>query len=323
MRYYTINITNPTTGAIVKQWSSIVNGYTDPGAHQIEFEIFAAPFSQPVGDLASTLKIRGPALQDLYSSSFLGMNLDLYAGMSKGLPLANPTQQGALIKDGTIWQSYGNWIGTDMTLDFVVLALGNSNAKPANLVFDWTAGTPLSYAISASLTTAYPNLKQSITISPNIVLAHDEKGVYETLSQFARYLEGITVGLFGTNYIGVQIVLQQDRFVVYDNSGQSNPIQIAFTDLVGQPTWVSSNIVQITTVMRGDIQAGNYVQLPQGILGQPGFVITVPQSQSQARSQSGFQGPLYVQQIRHIGSFRDPAGTSWVSVFNCAITNPS
>jgi hypothetical protein len=290
----------------VKQWSSMAGGFTDPGAHQIEFEIFSAPFSQPVGGLASTLKIRGPALQDLFASNYLGMTLDLYAGMSQGLPLANPTQQGALIKDGTIWQSYGNWIGTDMTLDFVVLPLGN-----------------LANAISATLTTAYPNIKQSITISPNLVLAHDEHGYYETLSQFARYLEGITFQLFGTTYSGVQVVLQKNRFVVYDSNRQSTPIQIAFTDLVGQPTWVQSNIVQITTVMRGDIQVGSVVQLPQAMLGQPGFFITVPQAQSQARSQSGFQGPLDVQQIRHIGSFRDPAGTSWVSVFNCAITPPS
>ena len=35
-----------------------------------------------------------------------------------------------------------------------------------------------------------------------------------------------------------------------------NPIQIAFTDLVGQPTWVQFGTVSIPCVMRSDIQVG-------------------------------------------------------------------
>ncbi len=315
MRYYALIVSNPA-GQTMAQWSSQNNGAFDPGAHQIEFDIPIAAFATPLG--AASIKLWGPKLKDIAQvSDFNGMDLRLYGGMTNGLPLANPAQQGELIR-GTIWQAYGNWIGTEMTLDFVVNASGVSLDKPGNIVLNWTAGTPLASAIAQTLTTAFPTLKQQINISPNLILAHDEKGYWPTLEGFAQFLENVTVGLFGNTYIGVQVALRQGTFVVYDGSSQTNPIQIAFTDLVGQPTWVGQQLCQITTVMRGDIQVGNYIKLPTGFIAGVGSVVTLPNTTTQYGDRSAFQGTLFVQEMRHTGSFRDPDGRSWVTTMNCA-----
>ena len=37
-----------------------------------------------------------------------GMTIKMWVGMSKGLPLAKPAQQG-LVLEGTVWQVLGNW----------------------------------------------------------------------------------------------------------------------------------------------------------------------------------------------------------------------
>lgn len=314
MRYYNIVIKHPTTGATLKQWSSMNGGYTDPGAHLVEFEIYSSFFATPTGSVDSSIKVWGPSIQELFDANYNGASIDVYAGMSKGLPLANPAQQGALIKDGTIWQQYSNWIGTDMTIDFIVKALA-----PGNLSFHWKAGTPLAQAIAATLSAAYPKMKQQINISPNLKLAHDEYGYYDTMAEFAGMLQSITVNLFGVTYRGVQVTLRDGAISVTDGTTPQQPVQLAFTDLVGQPTWLEPQIVQVTTVMRGDIQAGQHIKLPQRTSAAPGQVFSPPQSLAQFRSKSAFEGSLFVQAVRHIGNSRDPDGRAWVSIFNCAL----
>lgn len=315
MRYYAIVVQDANSGSTVAQWSSQNAGAFDPGAQQVQFDIPVAPYAQPLG--LAAIKIWGPRLQHIaQSSDFNGMNLTLYGGMTTGLPLANPQQQGELIR-GTIWQAYGNWIGTEMTLDFIISPSGVSNDKPGNISFHWKAGTSLSSAIAQTLSTAFPTLKQSININPNIVLAHDEAGYWLTLEGFAAFLESVTVGLFGSTYDGVQVALQQGTFAVYDGSSPASPIALSFTDLVGQPTWIGTNQCQVTTVMRGDIQVGNSITLPQGFVPGAGSVTVLPSSMSQYASQSAFQGTMLVTAIRHVGSFRDPDGRAWVSIFNC------
>ena len=100
--------------------------------------------------------------------------------MSKGLPLATPSQSGLLVK-GTVFQCYGNWIGTEQSLVFLIGGTTGAPDAPVNMPFTWQKGTPLSVAISNVLSTAFPAMAQKIAISPNLVLGYTETGDYRNL----------------------------------------------------------------------------------------------------------------------------------------------
>lgn len=326
MRYYSIVLTNPTTGQIIRPsgftslpatYTSFINGKTIPNAWNVELDIPVTAFAEPLSQdgTGAVIRIWGISLKEISQASNLnGSLISVYAGMQKGLPLANPKQAG-LIMQGYVFQAFGNWIGTDMTLDLICFAgtagTGTvSNAK--NLVLNWTAGMELSVAIKNTLSSAFPTLKSNINIKSGLVLASDQKGFYQTVGQLASLIKNISAGIIGGNYAGVSIILDGNTFNVYDGSTQAAPKQINFQDLIGQPTWIQSPSIQVKTVMRADISVGDFIKLPQTI------TTNTAQSQSQARNSSAFQGSFLVNQVRHIGNFRQPDGDSWATTIDAA-----
>lgn len=331
MRYYSIVLGGgsppknfPTiAGARVPgaSWSSCINGVNDPGALDIELDVFIHPYAMPAGN--SFVRIWGIPLQQIAQASQLNKVLiDVYAGMAKGLPLANPAQQG-LIAHGTIWPAFGNWIDTDMTLDLVLQApFGSSKApdtprQPAAIVHSWKQGQPLSTAIQNTLATAFPNFTPQISISPNLVLNYTDTGFYRTIESYAGYIRDISQSIMGSSgYPGVLIAPKGKTLVVTDGTQSTKaPKQILFQDLIGQPTWLGLNTISVKTVMRGDINAGDKITLPQTL------AVSSAASSSQFRQGSAFQGTFFVQSVRHVGRFRQADGHSWCSIYTCAALN--
>ena len=350
MRYYNIVITDPTTGQVLvpdpsgnvgfiytggasatsgsgapvsfngpppasaSTFTSLVNGVTLPGALNIELDVPVYDFANPTG--AAVLRVWGVGLKQIGQSSDMnGKTIQIYAGMAKGLPLANPAQAG-LILQGTIFQAFGNWQGVNQTLDFVIYPQTGSADSPMNIVLDWKAGAPLSTAIGTTLQTAFPTYTQTINISPNLVLPNDEPGYYQSLAQFSRYISDISKKIIGGTYSGVRIIIKNGAFYVYDGTTPTTPKPIVFTDLIGQPTWIDLATIQIPCVLRADLQVGDYISMPQT------QVITSAQSYSQYRNSLVFQGSFQIVYVRHVGNFRQPDGTSWITVIN-AVTVPS
>ena len=313
MRYYTVIIFKPDNITPDKTYTSFVRGFTDPNALDIEIDISVAPYNEPSAG-GSMVRIYGVPLQDLAQSANLnGRAIQVYGGMQKGLPLANPKQAGLLVT-GITTQVFGNWIGTEQTLDIYMVAGNIEAANSPVLSFNWGAGTSLQSAISQTLNVAFPAYQQEFAISPNLVLANNESGFYGSFIQFARYLNEISVKIIGgKSYAGVNLLLKQNKFVVYDRSTQTSPIQIEATDLVGQPTWLDPGTIQITAVMRADISTESYVKMPQTLFQ------TTAQSMSQFRNKSVFQGVFGVRNVRHVGRFRNPPGTSWITLIDCVV----
>ena len=312
-RFYDIQLFDKQGGQLVRQWTSLYKGVPDPAALQVELDIPVTEFAVPVGSASVT--IWGIPLADVaQGSNFNGNFVSIYGGMSKGLPLANPTQQGLLVQ-GTVLQAFGNWVGNVMTLTLIVL-----NAPPAdvpqNIVFNWAKGTTLANAITNTLAVAFPGFKVNIQIDPNLVLNQAvEVGYYQTISQFAKYLKNMSASLIvGGTYNGVRISLTETTFNVYDGTTATTPLQINFTDLIGQPTWIDPGTMQFNTILRADISVGTYVHMPSIP------VITTPQSQSQARTKSAFGSDgrqvFQVNFIRHVGNSRGSGGESWITTFN-------
>lgn len=335
MRYYSIVLNNGSPpgnfpavqGAAVSgaSWSSLINGVTDGGALDVEFDIQTSAFATPIGQ--SSVTIWGVSLQQIAQSSQLTKTpIDIYAGMAAGLPLANPSQQG-LIAHGTIYPAFGNWIGTEQTLDFVVSApftgsgsslTPDSPHNPAPIVHNWPQGQPLSTAIQNTLSTAFPAFTPKVSISPSLVLPYADTGFYPTIEAYAGYIRDISKSIMGgTTYPGVLIAPVGKTLVATDGTqaASNGPKQIQFQDLIGQPTWLGFNVISVKTAMRGDISVGDMVMLPQ-------TAATVSASSApQFRQNSAFQGNFFVRQCRHVGRFRQPSAESWVSVFNCASMN--
>lgn len=345
MRFYDIQITSKDGKLIQPSYfagvtksfaTSFVNGQTLPAALNIELDIPLANYSTP--RQGAWLRIWGISLAEIFNANQLSSaNITIYAGMKKGLPLAKPSQsQGVLLK-GTIYQPFGNWIGTDMTLEMTLLPPMGSNPNPSNISFEWKAKQPLSGAITNSLQTAFPGFTVKVSISDSLTQANDQKGYYATLSQFASYILKYTQSsqfagiktLSGGKYSGVRISVKEKTILVYDGTANygaasfDSPTQIAFEDMVGQPTWINPITINIKTVMRSDLAVGDYIQMPKTNLS-PYVIATQASSvpDSPSRDKSIFQGKFVIAELHHFGNFRQADGASWVTVINAVSVNP-
>lgn len=336
MRYYSIKITRPdgtpylfkSTGnafAPGVTLSSLLptgpqqpaSGIANRAALNIEFDLPIVSLHDP--DNNGWLRVWGLGLQDIGNASNLnGMSIAVYAGMSKGLPLANP-QQAGLIMQGQILYAFGNWIGTDQTIDMNFIAGGDegSPASPANFPFSWAAGTPLATAIAQTLSVGMPGLTQQIQISPRLVLNYDVTGWYESAQQFAEFINELSSTVIGSvyggaPYYGVSIATNGSTVRVYDGTQPNAGIgQIAYTDLIGQPTWIGPGTISVKTVLRADIHMGDTVSIP------PSLVTVTPSAASYLAlaDSTSFSGTFTVVQAHHYGNFRQADAGSWNTTF--------
>jgi hypothetical protein len=327
MRFYELTLTTPGSTTPARTWSSFPGGQFDPGALNIEFDLVVAPYATPVG--GQTITIEGISIADLMQPQQFapqivngaqqpGMTLELKGGMGMGLPLANPAQQGTLIK-GQVWQAFGNWEGTEMTLDLIVNPGGFDSGSPGNFVLNWQANQPLGPALQNCLSVAYPCVPLSINISNQLVQSATETHHCGTLEELSQYVQEVTNGQFlGPAYSGVNIAMQAGAISVFDSTWQSPTVQLNFTDLVGQPTWINVNTLQVKLVMRGDLQIGSTVKMPIGLSGKAGQVLTSGNSlPSSTNYLTTFSGSFLITEMRHVGNFRAGDGRAWATIINC------
>ena len=330
MRYYAIRIVRPATAAAQGRPAAEakqLRGYTAqgtakqvlPNALDVDFDIPVADFATPMG--GGYVKIYGVDLDTLnQASDFNLMDIEIYGGMQKGLPLAKPAQAGLLMR-GTIQQAFGNWLGTDMWLELIWTAGKTDPQAPTNLTIDWKAGQLMADAIRATLRAAAPDYTVQININPRLVLRQDQPGFYANMLQFAQFIRASSLAIIrDQGYRGVSIFLKDKVFIVQDASTPATPKVIEFNDLVGQITWLSAATVSITTVMRADLQSGDFVKLPPKTATLQTF--TTGGSQSQARARDPFSGVFQINNARHTGRFRGAQGTAWVTTFQATLQAP-
>lgn len=349
MRYYDLVISDPVSGQVYQTtaaggfakktggstFSSLFNGRNDPGALNIEFDIPVAPYHTPQGN--PIIKVWGVGLGMISQVSNLnpnpsagtaGANFVLSAGMSKGLPLANPKQAGVIAR-GQIFQAFGNWQGVNQTLELICQAGG---LTPKNGVsFAWWPGMTLEETLQISFSQAFPQYKQSISVSPNLIQSQGEVpecGFYEDMATFAQFVRERTLDLGisvtgNDHYAGVSIVIDPSVSTIYatDGTQPTVPILLEFQDLVGQPTWIGPNTVSFKTVMRADIMVRNKVKFPVGV--QSPYALTSAAAAApgaMASSKTAFQGTFLVTRAQHFANFRQPDADSWVTAFEAVTT---
>ena len=318
MRYYDILITNPTTNATLAEFTSLqgqfgnpLTSLADPAALDVEFDIPIAAQAIAGGDTGAHIKIWGiPRAGISQSSDLNGANIKVYGGMSKGLPLADPTQAGLLVQ-GTIFQAFGNWQGYVQTLELYLMPLPFPTG-PQNFSFSVKAGDPVGPALENTLSNAL-SLTAKVDISDAVVFTDDVTHVETNLHSFSSWFKQASKNAVGGNYPGVDILPFGGAILAYDNSGAVTTTNIKFTDLVGQVTWIGPGQIQLNVVMRGDLICGNLIKLP------PGQITTTQAAYSNNLNYGpnvNFQGTFTIVQMRHLGNFRQPDGDAWITTIN-------
>ena len=342
MRFYNLVLTDPdsgqvwtpnsTTGALSKgsgpsTFTSFVHGQTIPGALNVEFDLPVTPWHTPQG--GSIIRVWGVGLQMIGQAANLnGSNFQLYAGMQKGLPLANPAQAG-LIAQGSVYQAFGNWQGPNQTLDLIC---NPSGIAPTNgISWQWSPGQTLATALQVTLTQAFPTYKQNINISSSLQPPNGavQSGSYDTLDAFAQYLNELTQDLGAQvtgnpDYSGVQIAIDGMTIQVYDDTAPQKTVQLDFQDLIGQPTWIGPATITFKTVLRADINVGDQIKFPTGVVLPYALTSSAAAAPgAPARAKSVFQGTFVVNEVHHYANFRQPDADSWNTTFTAVPNTPA
>jgi len=312
VRYYKIVISGKNGGQ-GRTYSSLVGGVNDPGALNVVLDIPVTAYATPMG--SAYVQVWGVSLADISQASDLnGATIQVYGGMSKGLPLANPSQAGLLVQ-GQVFQAFGNWVGTDMTLDLIIQPSVGGPADPKNIVLNWKSGTKMSEALASTLSAAFPGFTQTISVSDKLVRKNNEVGYYQSLAQFSQYVKQVSRDIVGgSTYLGVDIVVSQNAILVSDGTQQGSSPKIkaiSYQDLIGQPTWIESPSIQLNAVMRADINVGDTITLPKTVVTNTAAALSSLSNQSLA-----FQGTFQVSRLRHVGNLRQPDAASWITTMN-------
>ncbi|CAD6525997.1 hypothetical protein ACFQ3P_13770 [Paraburkholderia sabiae] len=379
-RYFAIRVTDPKTNQIlvpnlngkpgfsrvpfsplVFSYSSLYQGGSPTRLASNNANALRVTFDIPTGFLDAPLanayfRIYGVSLQEISQGANLnGMNVAIYGGMAKGLPLANPAQIGPLCQ-GQILQCFGNWVGTSQTLDMYIQAGGSSpasnqvtgsvvtsstlpapttNQNPAGIVFQWQPGQHLTDALVPCIQNVYPQYSVLGTLHQGLVWTGTAvTAVFGKLSQLAGYVRRASINLIGgyapdtAAYMGVRMSLWNNSIVLQDGTTPTTAKTIYAVDLIGQPTYSEPLEIQVTCTLRGDIKVGAYVTIPQGQLtigtgAQVGYVPPPPvESINTAKNNIAFQGSYLVTAVRHVGDSRNPSGLAWVTTIDVLTTQP-
>lgn len=314
MRYYNIEIGTPTPTII----TSYPNGANNPAALQVYFDIPTIGYGTPVG--GALVRIWGIPISLISSAmNFNNKTIKVSGGMQKGLPLANPKQIGVLLQ-GYIYQAFANWQGTEQSLDLIIYA-GDPPANTANpqlnIARNWPKGQKLGDTVKSVLQTALGNdWKIDVQISDRLVYSEDQPFVYQNLTQFGQWLLQFSKSIItDATYIGVQIASNgPKKLLVTDGTvaQTGQPTAIQFTDIIGQPTWIEAPYINFKTVMRGDLNVNTPITLPKGLVA----LTTASAQNSILNLPANFSGNFNISQLRHVGDFRSPDASSWVTVIN-------
>ncbi|EJI7050695.1 hypothetical protein ACOVMX_005039 [Escherichia coli] len=331
MRYYRLEIINPKTGKppVCRNGKPIGPFDTSEtpgcGLHvEFDFEVTALDIVRA----GTMLTIYGLPIDMLEQSVNLqGCLVRMKAGFVKGLPLANPLQQGEVIY-GEIYFAYANWIGTNQTLNLVInpTIRKTDDGKPFILEFDGRTGEKLGDVISRALKKAFPNKLIDCTVSDSLVLPEPWKGTYENIGSLAMVLRSASIAMIRSEkYCGVGISILSDRVRVYDNAlaDWGKPKKIELYELVGQPTWIAPFTVSFKCPLRGDIRCGDVIELPEGLYSGAASIVMANTTAPSviAKNSTTFTGKFLVKSVRHIGSYLTADGDAWVTVFEAYAEN--
>ena len=256
-----------------------------PGALNVEFDIPLNPMNVP--QKGTRLRIWGVPLKGL-DVDYTGYAVKVWGGMKPGLPIA--TGQANRIKatsktlvEGTVLMSFGNWTGTNMSLDLVLAPLGALPQVPVNLPFSWPKDTLLADAIKTTMKAGYgANADITVNISSELKSTDGNYSPahFSTMTEFGRHIQQISMQpkfvskiktVSGAPYTGVTGVTKgSSTFSFFDNSNDAAAAQSTTT---GGPTTTIGGVTTLPTVTVTASPIGSYkdpIEIEfEDLIGQP------------------------------------------------------
>ena len=315
MRYYSIQITpkdsnNPPPTLLYN--SQLKNGQPNTSALQLMIDAPVTVYS--LAENSATIEIWGINQNDAKQcKSYNECLIDVYAGMQSGLPLANPKQAG-LILHGVIQQSFFNWIGTALVLNFVVMADTGLINKPANIQLQWLKGQKISDALTNCIGNAFPGpiFKTVINIEGDFIATKDNVGVYQNLSQLAWHINTMTKQM-KDSYQGIDFYYKDNEIHIFDQPNTGGSKKISLADMVQQPVLIEPLTMQCYLVLRGDLSIGDIIELPKT----PYTTQSSSFSQYPSSTKNSIMMPnskYWIKKIRHFGNFRSANPLEWITI---------
>ncbi|MGP0902106.1 hypothetical protein [Serratia sp. CY76391] len=325
MRYYRLEINDKDGHPAFARDGTPIGPFdtsTRPGhGLHIVFDVLIAGYD--VISSGTAIAIYGLPITMLSQSVQLsGYQVNLYAGFSDGLPLANSKQQGLIIS-GLIYNPYANWIGTEQSLNFIVnpSPLVNDSGQAFSITMDGKKGEKVSDVLKRALTASFPNTVINIEISDLLVLPEDWPAVYHRMGQLASVIRGQSFSMIRSDsYSGVQIVMQNGMIRVFDNitTSETGGIKILPQELIGQPTWLGVVSMSFKCPLRADLHCGDVVELPENMISGSASILSVnsEQSYSMLRNRVNFSGKFLITSVRHVGQYLSPdSSNAWVTIY--------
>lgn len=317
-------------------------GVPDSGAPLIEFDGIAQKEGAPLAT-GFRITVHGVPLSLLKQATTLydpdnPWYARLLVGFGPGLPLADASHNGVAVQ-GTIMQALGNWVGTDMELTIFLSASGNFTLEqPGNFTLLWRKGQSLADALHATLDPIYGASTVRVNVSPSYVAPWDKLHRARTLGQLAAWLRRDTESAVTGP---VRVWASKGQVRVADSTYAGTQHAIKWTDMIGQPTWVLQNTLSVQLTMRGDLDIGDVITLPDTLGGRqvisgPGLVERQLPIQQTGFNSSGapifgggaapvettFTGAYLIQSLRYIGNSRSSDSTQWAVVVRCVSYTP-
>lgn len=305
MRYYAIDL-NLGTELIIPDYmpKDLKHSFCShrgnsvlPGALNVEMDIPLNPLNTP--QKGTRVRIWGVPLKGL-DVDYTGYTMKVWGGMKPGLPIATrqseriPPTSKPLV-EGTVLMSFGNWTGTNMSLDFVLAPLGALPQVQVNLPFTWPEGTLLADAIRTTMKTGYgADVDLQINISAELKSTDSNYGAtrFTTLTEFGRHIQQISMQpkyvskiktVSGAPYTGVTGIVApggspnpgnnantRHSFKFFDNSDDAARSQAVTTS--GQTTTAGgvTTLPTITVTATPDGSYKNPVEIQfEDLIGQP------------------------------------------------------
>ena len=326
----------------------------NPGCPEVSFEVLTAwahmitsPFHLQIMNIPAEL------LQ--YAKMYNNLICEISAGFQPGnnyggmLPLeVGPSSHAGVIATGYVQNCFGNWLGTNLVMDFLIYpspmgspsleVSGNDGfASPQNFTFSWAYDAngyynPLEQELNTWFKEKF-NIEVKGTLNPK--LAPPPAGIklnYTVFDKFAESIRAYSVQCIDPansdafrnglgnfqGYRGVSMVYNfaSRTIFVWDGTatGEIEGIQLQYSDFIGQPTWTSSaGTVQSVHPMRNDFVLAAPVTYPKQL----------PQIQSTQYAATGNFAilnasgeTLQIQMVRHVGRYRDTSPEAWATFLN-------
>jgi hypothetical protein len=197
-------------------------------------------------------------------------------------------------------------------------------AAPINLIHNALPNIPLSSAITETLSRAYPRANVRVLVSAALKLAYQDAGIYQTMEQYAGYLNKLSQSILGTSgYLGVHISFDGNNINVWDGTLPVSNGDISYLELIGQPTWIGPVSINVKVVLRGGVPVGSEIILPDTLtgFGGPDAMLPMGAGGSDPRTNVTLPGAYLVTKVLHVGDFRNPDGGSWSTNYEAISRN--